>query len=91
MPTEEKPEKRPSCEYPVKDGAGNEQPCGSEERIYQVSAPAKDMWGNPYTRDQKVCQRHLGDAWKGVPTDTTAMPIDVPTHKGASRLNGSVR
>ena len=74
----EKVENRPKCDWPVTtaDGGKTEtNPCGSEERIYQVSTPDVDYWGHKSTSERNVCQRHLGDAWNGPATE--AHPLDV--------------
>ena len=56
----EKVENRPKCDWPVTtaDGGKTEtNPCGSEERIYQVSTPDVDYWGHKSTSERNVCQR----------------------------------
>jgi hypothetical protein len=84
MANEEKQTNRPKCDYsivspsPIRGEPDISRPCGSEERIYQVSTPAKDYWGNANgTNERNVCQKHLVDAWNSDATE--AHPIDLPT------------
>jgi len=78
---EEKPDKRPSCGYKVtvKDehGFSSRKPCGSEERIFNVTGKT------PFTGrkvETPVCGPHIEKAWKEWQVDE-ARPIDLPSRK----------
>jgi hypothetical protein len=70
---EEAVEKRRSCSYPVLradgNGAPQEQPCGSEERLYSVGYD-----GKPDKAD--ICQKHVPEVWKD-PAVQSAEPVDL--------------
>jgi hypothetical protein len=57
----ERQEKRPSCGWPVAQQAGGTKPCGSEERIFNVTG--KGLYTGR-TRETPVCEKHLVEAWK---------------------------
>ncbi len=78
---------RAKCDWPIPVGDPSSappgstpptQPCGSEDRIYRVSKPSQDYWGNSKSEERNVCQRHLGDAWNDKDVDSV-VPMDVPT------------
>lgn len=74
MPNEEKPDKRPKCDFKVTQKDGSRQPCGSEEKIYDVVG--RGPWGNQ--KKTPVCGKHLEEAWKKWNVDS-AQPIDLGT------------
>ncbi len=86
MAETEQVNKAPKCDWRIRIPnsdpvpAGSEpptQPCGSEDRLYRVSKPSRDDWGNSPREERNICQRHLGDAWND-PSVDSAVPIDLP-------------
>jgi len=63
MAEEEKPEQRPKCQWPVKDGT-----CNSEERIFKVKSGGGES---------NICAKHLPDVIK-VRDWESAVPVDLP-------------
>jgi hypothetical protein len=66
MATTEQIEKRPACDWPINsmgpDGKpnGRTQPCGSEERVFEVKGHGK----SGYPKTSKVCSKHIPNAIK---------------------------
>lgn len=65
MAEEEKPEKRPACDYKISDPSGR-KPCGSEEDIHIVKGTT------PYGRkaETPICGPHRIDVVKKYNWDT---------------------
>ena len=74
----EKPDKRPSCGWPVPNPDQKVKgtvPCGSEERVYTVKGKGR------YTgrsRETNICEKHVPEAWKAWPGVESADPC-IPT------------
>lgn len=74
---DEKPEKRPSCGYRERvKPDGPKQPCGSEERLYQVSGHG--VWGRP--KETPVCSKHIEKAYRYWNVDSYR-PLEPTSHK----------
>jgi hypothetical protein len=59
MPEQDRIDNRPSCGYKVKQADGSRKPCGSEDKLYNVSGNSR-TWNQP--RNTPVCGKHLPDA-----------------------------
>jgi hypothetical protein len=82
MAESERPDKRPSCGWPVTEklasGGTGTKPCGSEERVFNVKGRGKYI-NRP--RETPVCAKHLEDAWREWKVDS-AEPIDLAAPRG---------
>jgi len=78
---EEKPDARPKCGYKIEeklaDGGSTRRPCGSEDRVFNVSGNGTYSGRE---RTTPVCGKHLGEVWRDWQV-REAIPVDLPTRR----------